>query len=112
MESKHMSIAIIFHGKTKVTKWALIGLFSGVNPNVAFCMGHSFFRCVAKRTRETIWTKFDGFLLEQKNDNKKSALKVYDLVLEDHDEECICITIELSYTKSKNQNASCTTLTD
>ena len=102
MESKDMSIAIIFHGKTKVTKWALIGLFSGVNPNVAFCMGHSFFRCVAKRTRETIWTKFDGFLLEQKNDNKKSALKVYDLVLEDHDhdEECICITIELSCTKT------------
>ena len=100
MESKDMSIAIIFHGKTKVTKWALIGLFSGVNPNVAFCMRHSFFRCVAKRTRETIWTKFDGFLLEQKNDNKKSAFKVYDLVLEDHDEECICVTTELSYTKS------------
>ena len=51
---------------------------------------------------QTIWTKFDGFLLEQKNDNKKSALKVYDLILEDHDhdEECICITIELSRTKS------------
>ena len=101
MESKDMSIAIIFHGKTKVTKWALIGFFSGVNPNVAFCMGHSFFRCVAKRTRETIWTKFDGFLLEQKNDNKKSAFKVYDLVLDDHDEECICITIELSRTKTR-----------
>ena len=100
MESKDMSIAIIFHGKTKVTKWALIGFFSGVNPNMAFSMRHSFFHCVAKRTRETIWTKFDGFLLEQKNDNKKSAFKVYDLVLEDHDEECVCITIELSCSKT------------
>ena len=78
-----MSVAIIFYGKPKVAIWALIRFFTGVSPNMAFSMRLRLFRFVAKRTRETIWTKFDGFLLEQKNDNKKSAFKVYNSVLED-----------------------------